>query len=77
MVPDRWQRRAECNRFRLGAAWLRWSAGWREHADGVSDEQRNDADWQVAAAEEVEAGRAPSLSRVLDISPSCLVSVEE
>ena len=53
------------------------SAGWREHTDGVSDEQRNDADRLAAAAEEVEAGRGPIAVARPGHQPIVLVSAEE
>jgi PHD/YefM family antitoxin component YafN of YafNO toxin-antitoxin module len=53
------------------------SAGWREHTDGVSDEQRNDADRLAAAAEEVEAGRGPIAVARPGHQPVVLVSAEE
>ena len=58
-------------------AWLRWSAGWREHTDGVSDEQRSDADRLAAAAEEVEAGRGPVAVARPGHQSVVLVSAEE
>ena len=50
------------------------SAGWREQADGVSDEQRSDA---VRLAAGAERGRGRSLSRIPDTSPVVLVSAEQ
>ena len=58
-------------------AWLRRSAGWREHTDGVSDEQHGDADRLAAAAEEVEAGRGPVAVARPGHQPVVLVSAEE
>jgi PHD/YefM family antitoxin component YafN of YafNO toxin-antitoxin module len=63
--------------FRVTAAWLRRSAGWREHTDGVSEEQRRDADRLAAAAEEVEAGRGPVAVARPGHQPVVLVSAEE
>jgi len=42
--------------------WPGRSVGWRECTDGVSGEQRSDADRLAAAAEEVETGRGPVAS---------------
>ena len=52
-------------------------AGWREHTDVVSDEQRSVADRLAAAAEEVEAGRGPVAVASPGHQPVVLMSGEE
>jgi PHD/YefM family antitoxin component YafN of YafNO toxin-antitoxin module len=63
--------------LRVTASMFRRSAAWREHSDGVSDEQRSDADRLAAAAEEVEAGRGPVAVARPGHQPVVLVSAEE